>query len=429
MSPRLRVTTRLLDDNRPLLELVPDGMSPWAWLHADDGLVGWGTACVIEPGSGPTRFADAENRFRQLADHALVEDEVRLPGTGPVAFGSFAFWDDNPTSRMVVPELVVARRSGTSWLTSITVDGQEPNVSGLRDPELPRIPTETDRPRYAGTSIPDVDWLEAVATAIEQIRGGRLDKVVLARDIALWSRHRFDVVDIAARLNSRFRSCYTFIADGLVGATPELLAARFGPTITSRVLAGTAARGLDVEGDDALGRQLKNSPKELWEHRLAVESVRSVLETMSDHVAGDAEPFLLRLENVQHLATDFTAHVRTDESALAVAAALHPTAAVGGVPRQPALELITELEQMDRGRYAAPVGWLDANRNGEWGIALRCAEFEGARARLLAGVGVVSESLPEHELAETRLKLMAMQSVIGARDSQPPRVRQSERPA
>ncbi|MEX2324299.1 MAG: isochorismate synthase [Nitriliruptoraceae bacterium] len=416
MNLSSRVTTRWLDDHRPLLDFVPDGTSPWAWLHEGDGLVGWGTAFTSEPGSGPDRFAHSQHAFDEIAEHAVIDDEVLLPGTGLVAFGSFAFADDNPTSLLVVPRIAVGRRGGATWLTTITVDGQPHIADDLRDAASPRVPAVSDRPRYAGSSIPDVNWLEAVATAVDRIRGGHLDKVVLARDVALWSRHRFDVIDIAARLNRRFASCYTFIADGLAGATPELLAARFDRQVTSRVLAGTAARGTDTDHDDQLGSELADSPKEQWEHRLAVQSVRNVLEAVSDHVSGDDHPFLLKLENVQHLATDFTAEVRDDESALEVAAALHPTAAVGGFPRQPALDLITELEQMDRGRYAAPVGWVDAKRNGEWGIALRCAQFEGARARLFAGVGVVEGSLPEAELAETRLKLLAMQSVIGASD-------------
>lgn len=409
---RLHVRSVALPEDRPLLDLVPDVDDRLTWVRDDEGLVAWGTAVRIEPGRGPERFVRAEAELRRLARTAEVEDVVRQAGSGLIGVGSFTFDADADGSVLVVPRVVIGRRDGRTWRTDITPDDADPVAEPASWPPRPR---RQDRPRYAGSSLPDLHWLDAVATAIERIHDGALEKLVLARDHALWSREPFDALDLARRLTARFPRCHTFVVEGLVGATPELLLAREGRSVRSRVLAGTTGRSDDEVEDAALGADLLASEKDLAEHRYAAESVREVLATRCADLAGAPGPRLLRLDNVQHLATTFEGHLDDPTtSSLEVVAALHPTAAVGGTPRGAALELIRELEGMDRGRYAAPVGWTDASGDGEWGIALRCAELSGARARLFAGVGVVDGSLPEAELEETRLKLLAMQAALGA---------------
>jgi menaquinone-specific isochorismate synthase len=407
----VRVTTRVLDDDRPLLDLPPAGVEPYAWVRRGEGVVGWGVAARFAPGPGADRFARAEAAFRAFAADAEVHDTVGEPGTGATAFGSFAFDDDAGGSALIVPRVLVGRRGGHTWWTTI----DPPDAAPVPGPATsPPVEPPRDRPRFAGSSLPDLRWLEAVATAVERLAGdGDLDKVVLARDHAVWSEERFDALDLARRLARRFPSCHTFVVDGLVGATPELLLARDSDRVVSRVLAGTTGRSDDEAEDAALGAALLASSKDHHEHRLAAESVRQVLAPRCSDLREDPEPRLLRLDNVQHLATRFDGHLDQPASVLEVVAELHPTAAVGGTPRRRALEAIRELEGMDRGRYAAPVGWTDARGDGEWGIALRCAELSGARARLFAGVGVVAASLPEDELEETRLKLLAMQAALG----------------
>jgi menaquinone-specific isochorismate synthase len=410
----VRVRSVLLDDDRPLLDLVPlddagrAAADVVAWVRAGEGLVGWGRAALLDPGAGPDRFATADAALRDL--DVEVEDAVRQPGSGLVAFGSFAFDDAAAGSVVVVPRVVVGRHGGTTWLTTIDPRGAAPAPPPS---SAARIAPSRDRPRFAGSSKPDLHWLEAVAAAVDRISAGELEKVVLARDHAVWSREPFDAVDLASRLTVRFPHCYTFVVDGLVGATPELLLSRQGDQVVSRVLAGTTGRSLDEAEDAALGAALLASDKDRREHVFAAESVREVLEPWCDELTHDPAPRLLRLDNVQHLATTFEGRLRQPRSVLEIVAALHPTAAVGGTPRGAAVEMIRELEGMDRGRYAAPVGWTDAEGDGEWGIALRCAELAGARARLFAGVGVVAASLPEAELEETRLKLRAMQAALG----------------
>ena len=407
----LSVSSVAIEDDRPLLDLLPHAPDALAWVRDGEGLVAWGVAARIEAGRGPDRFRRAWDALGSLAEGAEVGDAVGLPGSGLIGIGSFSFDADADGSVLVVPRVVIGRRGGTTWRTDLSPPNATPAPPVADSPPV----ATPSRPRYAGSSLPDVHWLEAVARAIARIDAGEAEKVVLARDHAVWSQEPFDAIDLARRLTGRFPSCHTFVVEGLVGATPELLLSRSGRTVASRVLAGTTARSADEVEDAALGAALLASEKDLAEHRFAADSVREVLAPQCADLAGEVGPRLLRLDNVQHLATTFRGHLDDpDTSALELVGALHPTAAVGGTPRQAALEMIRELEGMSRGRYAAPVGWTDAAGDGEWGIALRCAELAGARARLFAGVGVVAASLPEAELEETRLKLLAMQAAFGA---------------
>ncbi len=410
-TPRLTVTTRPLDDDRPLVDLLPvdDGL---LWSRRDEGLVGWGTAVRFAPGTGPDRLTRAEHALAALADRAHVDDPVGVPGGGLAAFASFTFDPRTAGSVVVVPRRLVGRRDGRTWQTRI--DGPD-LADDVPDPAVLPLPEPVrDRVRFAGSSLPDVQWLDAVARAVKEIEAGRLDKVVLARDHAVWSHHRLDPRWLAGRLARRFPDCFTFLVDALIGATPELLLRRTGREVLSVSLAGSAPRGQDAEADAAAGAALLASDKDQREHAFAARSVAAALTPVCDDCEVSPEPFLLRLDNVQHLATEVRGRLAGADSVLSLVDRLHPTAAVGGTPRDAALALIRQLEGMDRGRYAGPVGWVAADGDGEFGIALRCAELSGARARLFAGAGVVDGSLPEDELEETRVKLRAMQGALDA---------------
>jgi menaquinone-specific isochorismate synthase len=415
---RLEVRTVAIDDGRALLDLLPDGPSQerFAFVRDGEGLVAWGVAQRFSPGSGGARFERAESQFAALAAGARIEDEVERFGTGLVAFGSFAFDDTSDESVLVVPRVIVGRRDGITWRTTISAtsgDGlpQEPAAEVARQ----RAPDPSDvRPRFAGSSLREEEWLAAVASAIDAIGRGELEKVVLARDQLLWARSDFALLPLLARLAARFPSCSTFLVDGLLGASPELLLSRRGSHVASQILAGTAARGGTRAEDEALASALSSSAKDLLEHRLAVESVVGVLAPRCTRHTVPERPELLLLDNVQHLASRFEGELRDVDTSLRILGGLHPTAAVGGTPRPEALALIRTLEGMGRDRYAAPVGWASASGDGEWAIALRCGHFEGARARLYAGAGIVAGSLPEQELQETWLKLRAMREVIEA---------------
>jgi menaquinone-specific isochorismate synthase len=336
--------------------------------------MGLGEAARVEVGTGPDRFERA----------AAALDDVLSTG---LAFASFTFDPEVAGSVLVLPERVERGRI-----------------------ELPGGPVP--KIRYAGSSASEVEWLEAVDAAGKRIDAGEFAKVVLARDVIVWAKAPLDPMVLAGRLAERFPECFTFLVDGLVGATPELLVRRTGRAVESLVLAGTAGRGDSTEADAGLGESLLASDKDADEHRFAVASVTGVLRDICAEVEIDPQPRLLKLANVQHLATQVLGRLSVPLTALEIAGRLHPTAAVGGTPRGAAIEAIRTLEGIDRGRYAGPVGWVDSNGDGEFGIALRCAEVEGPRARLFAGGGIVAGSLPEAELEETRLKLRAMQSAL-----------------
>lgn len=375
-----------------LLAALPDD-SGFAFVQGGCGLAGWGEAA---------RAASPAELEELLADCA-VDDPLRRPGSGPVAFFSLPFDGTPESAPFVVPEIVLGYDGRAAWAT---VAGGAP-VPELRPRPLPALP----RIRYAGSSIAEVAWLEAVAKAIELIRAHALDKVVLARDLRVWSKERIDLRSVAAALAARFKECYVFSIDGLVGASPELLAGRRGAYVRSLVLAGSAPRGADGGHDERLGAELLASPKDEHEHELSVGSVVPVLGRHCRALTV-GEPELLRLANVQHIATWVQGKLDSGASALRLALELHPTAAVCGAPAASALEVIRALEGFDRGRYAGPVGWVDARGDGDVAIALRCAEFDAERGRLFAGAGIVSGSVPEAELEETRLKLRAMQSAL-----------------
>ena len=409
MPPPLVIHSAAAAAETDLVGLLPDDHGT-LWVRGGEGLVGHGEVARLEVGTGDGRFAEAAEGLAALFSRMTTRDEVRTPGSGAVAFASATFDPASPGSVLVVPAVVTGRRGDRVWRTVL---GPAPGPTPEADAPDRRQDGD-DRVRYAGSSIPDVQWLDAVATATRRIDSGMLDKVVLARDQAVWSRAPFEPGRLVRRLTRAYPDCYTFCVDGLVGATPELLVRRTGPQVESLVLAGTVRRGRDAGEDAALADQLLASRKERSEHQFAVASVADTLGPRCAELAVEAAPSILRLANVAHLATRIQGTLAGPSwpSAFELAGALHPTAAVCGTPTDKALELIRELEGMDRGRYAGPVGWVDAVGNGEFGIALRCAQLAGARARLFAGAGLVADSLPEEELEETRLKLRAMQSAF-----------------
>jgi menaquinone-specific isochorismate synthase len=404
---RLSVRTVPIPDPGDLAALLP-GPNPLAWLRRGEGIVGWGEAARITLPAGEDRFTAAEKWLRALFESTDTDDQVGEPGCGPLAFASITFDPASDGSVLVVPQTVAGRRGGTAWLTTI---GPAAAAESGRQRLTP--PAEV-RWHDGGLSAPD--WERAVAAAVHRIRAGKLAKVVLARDLCALASGPIDVRVLLQRLTARYPDCYTFACAGLAGATPELLIRRQGADISSLVLAGTAPRGHDKAADSQLGLELLASVKDTEEHKYAVAGVRAALAALCDPLLVDSDPSLLRLANVQHLATGVTGRLarpdRPDQSVLALAATLHPTGAVCGTPTETAAEVIRELEGMDRGRYSGPVGWVDARGNGEMGIALRCAEIDGPRARLFAGCGIVAGSDPAAELAEAQAKFRPMRFAI-----------------
>jgi menaquinone-specific isochorismate synthase len=414
----LVVRTVEIPDPGPLVSLLPGSPDDVSWVRRNEGLVGWGRAAECRT-SGSGRFAEAQRWWRDLTATAVVRDEVDLPGTGPVAFGSFSF--DASSSRggtLVVPEVVVGRRGNRWWVTSISAAAESgavlPSIASVARGSAPTPPAEV---RYADGAISSAQWESAVAVAVQRIGSGELDKVVLARDLEARASAPVDPRWLLQGLVERYAGTWVYAVDGLVGATPELLCRLERGLVTSRVLAGTIRRTGDDDHDLALAGSLARSSKDLEEHEYAAASVADSLAPHCSSLNLPESPFVLHLPNVMHLATDIAGVVADGSSSLELAEALHPSAAVCGTPTDMARALILELEGMDRGRYAGPVGWIDATGDGEWGIALRCAEIDPAdpaRLRLFAGCGIVAGSQPDAELAEADAKLVPMRDALSA---------------
>ena len=402
-----------------LLALVPAGgaRDACSWVRRGEGLVGWGRAAG-HTASGPDRFAELERWWRDLARSSVVRDEVDLPGSGPVAFGSVAYAASSAEGgTLVVPEVVVGRRRDRAWLTTVSAERAVAAVPGGAEVAVQPAPEAPRGVAFNDGALPPAQWAGAVADAVARIMAGRLDKVVLARDLEVSTAAPLDVRWLLHRLAERYDTTWVFAVDGLVGATPELLVRREKGLVTSRVLAGTIRRTGDDTHDLALAGSLARSSKDLEEHEYAVRSVADALAPHCSSMNVPEAPFVLHLSNVMHLATDVAGVLADDASSLGLAAALHPSAAVCGTPRVEADALIAELEHMDRGRYAGPVGWIDADGDGEWGIALRCGLVEPAdpaRLRLFAGCGIVAGSDPTDELAESSAKLVPMRDALTA---------------
>jgi menaquinone-specific isochorismate synthase len=432
------------------------------WTRREAGLAGFGEIARFTA-TGPERFLEADIWWRHLVLEADVADSVELPGTGPVAFGSFAFSKTSAhESRLIVPEIVVGVRDGQVWLTQLTFDdgplsedtavaaldrwlrstavpAAEPSVSttAAADPAgdgtLAAVPAKAGGavvrplPLAAGAtlhtgSLSEEAWMAAVDAGVAEIRTGALEKLVLARDVVATIPSGVHAATVLRELAARYRECWTYGVDGLVGATPEMLIQVEGRTAQARVLAGTLDRR-DAHGEDGLPmdyatRVLAGSEKQRHEHEIAIQSLTTQLAPFSEAMNAHDEPFILELPNVWHLASDVKAELAEIEghvpTCLALINALHPTAAVCGTPTQVAGSLIRKLEHLDRGPYAGPVGWLDAAGNGEWGIALRGAVIESPdTVRLYAGCGIVDGSQPEAELAETWAKFRPMLESLG----------------
>lgn len=414
--PRLLVETREIDPVEDLLAFA-DPRSPLAWLRRSEGMIGLGgvltgyetggAGSAAGPGPAP---ADA---WRALAAEAEIDDPLGMLGTGLIAFGALAFdRRSESSSRLIVPRVVVGRRGGRSWITRIRSTTAE-----LREPPLEAVPYGPYWSATLGPGALDPEGYQAVVRAgLDAIAAGEVGKVVLARDLIGTVPAGADLRRLVRALSTGYPDTWTFAVDGLIGASPETLVTVSGGAVTARVLAGTFPRGADADGDAAASFALEHSGKDIEEHRFAVQSVLDALAPHTESLRADDEPFALELPNLWHLATDVAGELADHASALDLVASLHPTAAVAGTPTDAAIELIRRLEPFDRGRYAGPVGWVDANGDGEWAIALRCAQIGAAPVYghaaytgtlpvvAHAGAGIVAGSDPESELLETRVK-------------------------
>ncbi len=397
--------TRTIRLDRDLDPVAIGAHSGMLWAREEIALAGVGAALRLPVGR-PGGVAEIQARLGDLAG----PDELDVPGSGPVAFGAFPF-DPSLPGELVVPELLVGRGpEGRRWLTIVddcSVDDAIQRLCDLTDqadagPEPSRVELES-------VLAPD-EWRDHVVTPVrDRIRAGELVKAVLARELVVTADRPIDTARVIRRLHQRFGTAVVFALDGFVGASPELLVSRSRDVVKAHPLAGTAPRSSDPQVDGRLAAGLLASDKDHIEHRITIDWLLDTLLPFCSYVDAEPDPTLVSLANVHHLGTRVEGRLSSPPaSVLELVEALHPTPAVGGDPQGLALDLIERYERADRGRYAGPVGWVDGDGNGAFAVAIRSAEISGPTARVFAGVGVVADSDPQAELAETRAKFQAM---------------------
>ena len=402
------ITTEILGEH-PVLTSVNTKLDLVnAWVRSGDGLVGFGEYKKFEV-KGENRFKEAKAWWEERVSEFKIQNNVHGSGTGPILFSSFSF-DANQSSILVIPEIIIGQKNGKSWITWIG-DTKQPNLE-----KIATAPISGEITWQAG-SISEQAWQSQVSIAISAIKSNVLEKVVLARDITATSKSEISVRGLLQRLEIEYPPTWIFLVDGLIGATPELLVRLSKSLVTSRVLAGTIRKTGNEDRDLTLAASLAKSSKDLEEHEYAVRSVADALAPFCSSTNVPEAPFVLHLSNVMHLATDVTGVLNDSakqSDIFTLIAQLHPSAAVCGTPATEAKKLINELEQMNRERYAGPVGWIDANNDGEIAIALRCGQLSNDRKtiRLFAGCGIVAGSDPANEFAESQAKLMPMRTAL-----------------
>lgn len=378
------------------------------------------------------------NRFRDVARECLAGETISdepagLPaGAGAVWVGGFAFdprggasssWSSHPPASLVLPELSLCRSGGDAYITvnALVRPGDdldektavvEARLASLRSESLPMLdPHPTGRSEISSVRPPD-DFERMISAATERIGEGEMSKVVLAREVLVTATAAHDPAAVFGALREQFSSCFCFCCGtpeaAFLGASPELLLRRSGASVSTVALAGSTRRSSDPAVDDHLGEQLLRSDKDRREHAIVAGRISRALRPHSVWVETATEPEIVKIANIQHLATPVVAQLAESHSAVELAGMLHPTPAVGGEPWPAAAAAIEDLEWMDRGWYAGPVGWMDGTEDGEFCVALRSALLRDREARLYAGVGVVAGSDPAAELAETEVKLDAL---------------------
>jgi menaquinone-specific isochorismate synthase len=389
-------------DTTTVVELSPDepvdliafaGAEGYVFEQEGHGVAGRGVARRIELPDG------------LAGDLSVVDDDLReLPGA--IAMGALPFDRTEPCSLVVPSEAIRREADGRQYLVTTGATRSEPSATPTPTSALLPDGFSLTSPRSHG------DWQQTIADAVDEIAAGRLDKVVVAREVLVEANRPIVVPDVLERLRALYPACVVFSVDGFVGASPELLIERRGTAVRSHPLAGTFPRSGDPHADELLARQLVASVKDQREHRFVIDEIERVLAPRCSSLDVPTAPTVMQLRNVLHLGTEIGGVLRDSATALELAAALHPTPAVAGTPTAPALQWLDEHERLRRGRYAGPVGWVDADGDGMFAVGIRSAEISGPRARLFAGVGIVEGSEPARELVETQLKLQALLAAI-----------------
>jgi menaquinone-specific isochorismate synthase len=388
----MRATTRPLEHDLDLNDVA--GGDGFLFVRDGVGVAGRGVAARVP-------LADIARTL------AAIEHDDGVGGVHPIALGVVPFEPGAPCELLIPQVLVGKAADGRQWVTTID------------DAPLDLTPRQRPAPHAQSFSVAprtDIDrYLAAVTTARDAVRAGTLTKAVIAREVTVSSDEPIDVHAVLLRLKATFGSSYRYSVDGFIGASPELLVTVDGNAVRSHPLAGTAPRTGDADTDRRAAAELLASEKNQIEHRVVIDMIHDTLLPWCSYLDWQPEPSIITVANVQHLGTALEGHLSDPRpNVLELVTALSPTPALGGFPRTEALALIAEAEGFTRGRYGGAVGWVDAAGDGTWAVAIRCAELSVDRrtARLVAGGGIVADSEPLSELAETQAKLQAMLSAI-----------------
>lgn len=357
-------------------------------------------------GSAPAVRVPA-SEAQLFLDSLHVDDRIQAPGSGPVLLGAIPFDSSQPHDFLLPSVSLVKSEDGRAWVT--TVDDAEPVFN------MPQEPTATAASFSVSPGVSVDHYLNAVMQARDAVRNELITKAVIARDIVIQASEPIDVYSVLLRLRSSFGSSYRYLIDNFIGASPELLVAVSNGSISSHPLAGTAPRTGDPKTDSALAAKLLSSEKNQIEHRVVIDMVHDTLLPFCSYLDWQPEPSIVQVANVQHLGTLMQGMLsKPFMHVLDATLLLSPTPALGGFPKQSALHLIEQCEGVQRGRYGGAVGWFDQKGNGAFAVAIRCAQLSPDRtsAQLFAGGGIVADSEPDAELAETQAKFQAMLAAI-----------------
>ncbi|HEX7057659.1 MAG TPA: isochorismate synthase [Bacilli bacterium] len=405
------------------------------WADPEKQVILAGIGCAFSIKTSPQhRYAQVEEIWQSTIENSVLSGR-KLPGTGPLLFGGFAFdsaraktglWKSFPDTQFRLPQLMMSATAGRTFLTVNAFVGPEDRpgeIAGMLDEKLARLLRMRIEPKMsvapdtlAIEETPAAEWMQSVQSLTKEIQAGQLEKAVLARELRVTSTRPFAAAEVLDKLREEQPQSYLFAyesgADCFVGASPERLVKREGNTLFTACLAGSSKRGKTAAEDDRLGAQLLQDKKNLREHHLVVQMIYDAMAQVCTRVEAIDEPKIYKLRDIQHLYTPITGLARQNSTILSVVAKLHPTPALGGFPREIALAKIREYERLDRGWYGAPIGWLDAAGDGEFAVAIRSALLQGTRASLFAGCGIVGDSDPESEYQETQLKFQPMLSAL-----------------
>ena len=400
-------------------------------------IVGVGYAHTIEVNKSSDRFGDVDRQWKQILANRYRTNDDEVIGTGPMLFGGFSFdplgkrtslWEKFPDAKFIMPTIMLSIIDGESWLTTnyFCNDRENENrfsedlenvAKGLLEESGKVVANNSAESPYDKTEVMPEEWKASVSKIADKIQAGEVEKVVLAREIRLQFDQTIDAAVVIATLREQQPMSYTFAFengdDCFVGASPERLVRKKNNELLSTCLAGSIKRGKSLKEDDELGNILLKDKKNIIEHEVVVHMIKEAMSEACDKLEVPNKPSLYKMRDIQHLYTPVKGIVKDGVSLLSMVQRLHPTPALGGFPKEVAMQQIREIEVLDRGWYAGPIGWFDGNDNGEFAVAIRSALLQSKEASLFAGCGIVGDSQPESEFQETEIKFKPMLYALG----------------